>query len=70
MAENTLAEVQDDGLLLLTLDGSTWRVSVGENTRSILWLPTDPVLIEKLKDDSYRITRLADRDSVLAWPED
>ncbi len=67
--ENTLFEIQEDGLLLIMLDGTKWRVSDGENTKSITWLPIDAVVIEERRDGSYLITRRPDGDSVTARPD-
>ena len=37
--------VTDDGKLLVLGDGSVWEVSVVDSIHSVLWLPTDHLLI-------------------------
>lgn len=69
MKENTFLEHEEEGLVLVMLDGTRWRVAAGEHTKSLTWIPTDNVTIEDVGDGSYVITRQSDGDSVTAWPE-
>lgn len=69
MGKNNLLEVEEDGLVLVTMDGTRWRVSVGEHTRCLTWLPTESVSIEENDDGSYLITRHPQGDAVTARPE-
>lgn len=69
MQETNLLEVLEDGLVLIMLDGSRWRVAGGEHTNSITWFPPEEVYIEGACDGTYVITRQCEWDSVTAWPE-
>lgn len=50
---HTLLEVEDDGIALVMSDGSQWEVAVGDNTITIIWLPTGRLHIEKSQDPLY-----------------
>jgi hypothetical protein len=59
--EHHILNVEDDGLVVCLNDGSVWDISVGENTKSILWYPTMRVVVEKAADQMYpfRLKNLA-----------
>lgn len=48
-----IINVEDDGQTVELDDGSTWSVSIGDNTLSICWYPTQRVVIEHGSDPGY-----------------
>ena len=45
--------VEDDGQTVELDDGSTWRVPLGDNTRSYCWYETQRIVVEKSSDPAY-----------------
>jgi hypothetical protein len=59
--ENNILRVLKDGTVLELMDGSRWEIPVGNNTMTLIWLPTARVTIEENEEDEmfpYRITNL------------
>jgi len=45
--KTTILEVNQDGLEVSLMDGSTWLISPGDSTKSACWYPTQRIKIEK-----------------------
>ena len=59
--EKSIRSVGRNGLQLDLMDGSRWEVAVGDNTMTLIWLPTARVIVEEHAEDKlypYRITNL------------
>ena len=48
-----IIDVDDDGQTIELEDGSTWNVSLGDNTISICWYATQRIIVEESGDKSY-----------------
>ncbi|HXG50022.1 MAG TPA: hypothetical protein VNN77_01275 [candidate division Zixibacteria bacterium] len=51
-----ITAVRNDGLIIELDDGSSWDVSVGDNTKSICWYPTMRVIIAETGLSPYPFT--------------
>lgn len=59
--DNSILHVRKNGTVLELMDGSQWGIPVGDNTMTLIWLPTARVTIEENEEDEsypYRITNL------------
>jgi len=64
-----IVEVEDDGQIIELLDGARYRVMPGDNTVSILWYPTQRIVVSESGDAAspYLLTNLdADNQAVAA----
>jgi hypothetical protein len=50
---HTFLEVDDEKLLLKTLQGSVWELSPGDITIAMVWSPTARLNIQESGDDVY-----------------
>jgi hypothetical protein len=58
---NSILRVCKNGTVLELLDGSQWEIPVGDNTKTLIWLPTARVTIEENEEDEsypYCVTNL------------
>jgi len=57
--ETNVMKVHKDGVEVSLMNGSKWRVvHIGDITRTIIWYPTQRIIIEELEDNKYLMTNL------------
>ena len=54
--ENTVVEVQDNGLKIVLFDGSKWSINADDSTKTAQWYPTQRIIIEESDNDKYPFT--------------
>ncbi len=64
-----IMEVEGDGEALVLIDGTRWRVQVGDIPTVCTWLPAENVEVVEHAGGLHEIIRLSDGQSVLATPE-
>jgi len=56
--ESTILEVNEDGLEVSLMDGSTWSINPGDSTKSSCWYSTQRIEIKEDDDGFCTLTNL------------
>ena len=51
--ETSVLEVKNDGLKVHLMAGSKWSISPGDISKTIIWYPTQRIVVEESHDDIY-----------------
>jgi len=56
--KTSVLEVNEDGLKISLMDGSSWSVNPGDSTKTICWYPTQRIKIKENSDGTCTLTNL------------